>query len=224
MEKRSKGMMKRISACGIAALVLCIMFCGCGTKKEAEKETGNNDHSEVYVESEFAPLKKVIVAESEQTDSYLPVSECYVSGDDLAAIHGEVRGDIVYLPADQEELKEIAAEREALVSVLEKYGVEVVRPRKLTEKEIALATDLNGPTHGKGMTNMFVRDPFIVMGDNVVESNFRKEYRRYEALTARDYFLGKSNYAGLPMIDVADDEAGPFLEGGDVIVYHNTSL
>ena len=125
----------------------------------------------VYVESEFAPLKRVIVSQSEVTDSTLPV-------------------------------------------------VEVLRPRMLTEEELALAALPEGPTHGRGLSNFFVRDPFIVVGDHVIEANFRKEYRRCEALTARDLFQGCASYVGLPMPDFTDAEAGPFLEGGDVIVYH----
>ncbi len=71
-----------------------------------------------------------------------------------------------------------------------------------------------------GLINFFVRDPFVTVGSHVIESNFRKEYRRFEALTSRDYYLGKCSYVGMPMPDITDEEAGPFLEGGDVIVYH----
>ncbi|MBQ9010193.1 MAG: hypothetical protein IJ088_12825 [Clostridia bacterium] len=65
-----------------------------------------------------------------------------------------------------------------------------------------------------------MRDPFIVVGDHVIEAGFRKEYRRFEALTARELFMGETSYVALPMPDISDSEAGPFSEGGDVLIYH----
>ena len=176
--------------------------------------------SPVYVESEFAPLKRVIVSQSELTDSILPLSEYYLPPESLEDPYVEVRDDTIYFHLDPDSYEQRVKEREELVAILERYGVEVLRPRKLTDEELALATLPEGPTHGRGLSNFFVRDPFIVVGDHVIEANFRKEYRRFEALTARDLFQGCASYVGLPMPDFTDTETGPFLEGGDVIVYH----
>ncbi len=174
----------------------------------------------VYVESEFAPLKRVIVSQSEVTDSTLPVSQYYLPLENLVPPYAEVEDDTITFHANKALTEQRVQEREALTAILERYGVEVLRPRMLTEEELAVATLPEGPTHGKGLSNFFVRDPFIVVGDHVIEANFRKEYRRCEALTARDLFQGCASYVGLPMPDFTDAEAGPFLEGGDVIVYH----
>lgn len=188
---------------------------GCN-KKDNQTEIS----SSVYVESEFAPLIKVIVSQSEFTDQILPISQVYVPLDELAEYGGEIIGDNVIFHADEEKMKKMEEERNNLVSILEQYGVEVVMPRKLTKQERSLATDPNGPSHGKGLVNEFVRDPFIVIGEHVIESNFRKEYRRYEALTARDLFPKDCRYVAMPMADISNEEAGPFLEGGDVLVYN----
>ena len=174
----------------------------------------------VFVESEFASLKTVIVSQSEVTAVRLPLSESYVPLDESMAGGAVLDGDSLIFASDPEIVKQMEAERDALAALLEQYGVEVLRPRKLTETEIALALDPNGPSHGMGLSNFFSRDPFVTVGSHVIESNFRKEYRRYEALTARDYYLGKCSYVGMPMTDITDENAGPFLEGGDVLVYH----
>ena len=204
----------------VLVFLLIITMGSTGCARGDQNENSAEKSYSLYVESEFAPLKKVIVSESEVTDQILPISQVYMSFDEIEYYGGEVVGENVVFPVDQEKMQKIKAEREALVSILEQYGVEVLMPRKLTEQERALATDPSGPSHGKGLTNEFVRDPFVIIGNHVIESGFRKEYRRYEALTARDLFPEDCRYVALPMSDISDDEAGPFLEGGDVLVYH----
>lgn len=205
---------KRIFAIFLAAIA-CFGLSGGACADKSEEE-----YPQVYVESEFAPLRRVIVSQSQFTDSVMPVSQYYLPLENLEASGAELRGGLVYLHPDKVVFDWMAREREELVTLLERYGVEVLRPRTLTEEELGLATNPEGPTHGKGLSNFFVRDPFIVIGNHVIEANFRKEYRRYEALTARDLFQGSASYVGLPVPDITDMEAGPFLEGGDVLVYH----
>jgi N-dimethylarginine dimethylaminohydrolase len=203
----------------LIAVMLAVIAC-LGLIPGADADGNEQKYPPVYVESEFAPLKRAIVSQSEFTDSVLPVSQYYLPLENIEGSGSELRGDWVYLHPDRAVFEQMAWEREELAALLESYGVEVLRPRKLTEDELALATLPEGPTHGRGLSNFFVRDPFIVIGDHVIESNFRKEYRRYEALTARDLFQGSASYVGLPVSDISDMEAGPFLEGGDVLVYH----
>lgn len=190
-----------------------------GYSKAREFSVDAKSH-DVYVESEFAPLKKVIVSQSEFTDQILPLEQVYMPLDEIESFGGEVVGDNVVFHFDADRIAKMEAERAALTAILEKYGVEVVMPRKLTDKERELAADPMGPTHGKGLTNEFVRDPFVVVGDHVIESNFRKEYRRFEALTGRELFPKNCDYVAMPVADLTDEEKGPFLEGGDVIVYN----
>lgn len=210
----------RKQAAFVLLILLVFLTMGSAVCARSSRDEGSVEKtSSLFVESEFAPLKKVIVSRSEFTDQILPLSQVYIPLDELEDYGGEVIGENVLFHADWEKMQKMEAERQALVSILEQYGVEVQMPRKLTEQERALATDPNGPSHGKGLTNEFVRDPFIVVGEHVIESNFRKEYRRYEALTARDLFPEDCRYVSLPVADISDEEAGPFLEGGDVLVY-----
>ena len=56
--------------------LLCLVPGGYAAEEAAEI-------SPVYVESEFAPLKRVIVSQSEITDSTMPLSEYYLPLENL---------------------------------------------------------------------------------------------------------------------------------------------
>ena len=133
-------MKKQLIAILLAGLVLLgLVPTGYAAEEAAEI-------SPVYVESEFAPLKRVIVSQSELTDSILPLSEYYLPPENLEDPNVEVRDDTIYFHLDPVLYERRVQEREELVSILERYGVEVLRPRKLTDEELALATLPEGPT------------------------------------------------------------------------------
>jgi len=175
----------------------------------------------VYVENEFAPLQKVILAVSEfgfpkairaedlrfltDTDTESDVAN---AGKDFAEVHPEQQ-------------KAWDLERANFAAVLEKYGVEVLRPRQLTklEKEVG-AKD--------GYANFFVRDPFFTVGNAVIEGSLRFLQRRNEILPIRDIFEQQVYpddclYVAAPKPAIHDHGDlsrwhGPFIEGGDVLV------
>jgi len=176
--------------------------------------------AEIFVESEFAPLRTVVLAQSEI---------CFAANilDDP---------NMRFLPDDPERNLEPGknfaecdpkgqsaweAERTALQFMLERYGVEVLRPRTLTEPEKAAGGS-------DGYANFFVRDPFFTVGNVVVESSLRFPLRRREVLPVREIIRSRVMpadclYVAAPMPEVADSEdhtlgAGPFLEGGDVLI------
>lgn len=172
------------------------------------------------MESEFAPLRTVVLARSELA---LPAS---------IATTGETRflaDDAVgLLPAgkdlrDADPVRQAAweAEREAFGAVLEKYGVQVLRPRLLTEAEKAAGGD-------DGYANFFARDPFFTVGDQVIEASMRFLHRRREVFPVRDVirdhvYPADCGYVSVPAAEIAvpGDRTlgpGPFLEGGDVLV------
>lgn len=121
-------------------------------------------------------------------------------------------------------------EREDLKKVLEKYGVEVQRPRLLNEKEKQLGAVKDGITGGEGVTNFFVRDPFFTIGNHLIEGSFKSAYRRLEVLPVRsilDKEAAQNNvpHVAVPQPDVSkgiNSAAGPYLEGGDILVYGKT--
>ena len=163
-------------------------------------------HQSVYTESEFAPLKRVILSQSEQAPS-----QKSDSGMGILSILME-------------------RERANLKTLLEYYGAEVIMPRRLTGYEKEAASSPDGPTNGGGMTNFYSRDPFAVIGDNIIELNLRSRERRYEVLTARDILAAESvknncRYVSMPRIDISqgtDGGPGPFLEGGDILLLGKT--
>lgn len=172
--------------------------------------------SRIFVESEFAPLRTVVLTQSEAGGGPL----------ESRAVRDRRVGGQRF---DQQRWE---AERDAFRVVLEKHGVEVLRPRLFTaaEKEAGRAS---------GYTNFFVRDPWFTVGNLVIEGSLRFYHRRLEILPCRDIFEARVYpadciYAAVPQppaiagrgkpaeifpaIDI-DPGPGPFLEGGDVLVW-----
>ena len=177
-----------------------------------------------FVESEFAPLKRVVLAQSQ---FYLPEEEeeldtSFLSEKNLELFKHKV-GDIADLYPEMQEKWE--NEKEQMVQLLTSYGVEVIRPRLLTNYEKEL-----GRENGRGYANFFSRDPFFTLGHFVIEGNLRFSHRRLEILPLRDILIEESKhseaiYVAAPQPDISqglESEAGPFLEGGDVLVYGKT--
>jgi len=118
-----------------------------------------------FVESEFAPLKRVVLAQSQ---FYLPEEEeeldtSFLSEKNLELFKHKV-GDIADLYPEMQEKWE--NEKEQMVQLLTSYGVEVIRPRLLTNYEKEL-----GRENGRGYANFFSRDPFFTLGHFVIEGN-----------------------------------------------------
>ncbi|MEU8763169.1 arginine deiminase family protein [Streptomyces sp. NPDC048659] len=175
---------------------------------------------EVYVESEFAPLRTVVLARSEVG---LPASAAtssdlrFLPADSPArsARGGDMRDTD---PARQARWEK---EREEFRTVLDRHGVRVHSPRLLTPAEKAYAG-------ADGYANFFARDPFFTVGRHVVEASMRFLHRRREVLPVREVirehvYPADCAYVAVPMPEVAapDDPTlgpGPFLEGGDVLV------
>jgi N-dimethylarginine dimethylaminohydrolase len=177
-----------------------------------------------FVESEFAPLKKVVLAQSQ---FYIPEGEeavdtSFLSEKNLTLFKNKV-GDVADLYPDMQ--KQWENEKEQMHQLLTSYGVEVVRPRMLTDYEKAL-----GKASGQGYANFFSRDPFFTIGHFIIEGNLRFPHRRLEVLPLRDRLIEESKhseaiYFAAPQPDISqglESETGPFIEGGDVLVYGKT--
>lgn len=177
-----------------------------------------------FVESEFAPLKRVVLAQSQ---FYLPNEEesldtSFLSEKNLKLFTDKV-GDVADLYPEMQIKWE--NEKEQMAQLLTSYGVEVIRPRMLTEYEKEL-----GRQSGRGYANFFSRDPFFTIGNLIIEGNLRFAHRRLEILPVRDILITESNhstalYLAAPQPDISeglDSETGPFIEGGDILVYGKT--
>lgn len=179
----------------------------------------------IFVKSEFAPLKRVVMAQSEfafpakeapPDDEFLTEETLalYASVDTLGKNFKDV------FPERQQQWE---LERANLKKVLEKYGVEVQVPRRLTDYDKEVGKE-------DGYSNFFVRDPFFTIGHFLIEGSLRFPHRRNEILPVRNLLVQEANenqcfYVSIPKPDMADgfdSEAGPFLEGGDVLVLDKT--
>ncbi len=180
----------------------------------------------IVVKSEFAPLRKVVLAQSEfifperedsNNDSTFLAEESldlYASVDTAGKDYKDV------FPDRQKQWEE---EREEFKKVLEKYGVEVLLPRLLTEHEREIGKEY-------GCCNFFVRDPFFTIGSSIIEGSLRFLHRRNEILPIRDTLAAEAYksdafYLSVPKPDISEGlhaEAGPFLEGGDILVLDKT--
>ena len=178
------------------------------------------------VMSEFSPLKSVILAQSEfcfpdDTVEEMATSFLTKENEQLAKDNG---GKTI-AEIDPDLQLEWEQEKQAMQSLLESYGVEVLRPRLLTdyEKQEAKAS-------GFGYSNFFSRDPFFTIGSFVIEGNLNFMHRRKEILPIRpvlhkwlDQYGGI--YLAAPQPDTSLGQAsqeGPFIEGGDVLVLGKT--
>ncbi|WP_423735799.1 dimethylarginine dimethylaminohydrolase family protein [Chitinophaga caseinilytica] len=175
----------------------------------------------IYVESEFARLQTVVLAESEFGFPEVPRPE------DLRFLTPEAREEVQQFRGRDhaEALPDVhhawELEREALKRTLEKYGVKVLHPRKLLpEEKQAAGVD--------GYSNFFARDPFFTVGNSVVEGSMRFLHRRNEVLPIRaimeqEVMPEDCHYVAVPRPAIAAPGdatlgPGPFLEGGDVLV------
>lgn len=180
----------------------------------------------IIVKSEFAPLKKVVLTQSE-----FIFPECEESNNDETFLTEEsldLYKDIDtagknYQDVFPERQKQWEKEREELKRVLEEYGVEVLRPRLLTEHEKEAGKEY-------GCCNFFVRDPFFTIGSSIIEGSMRFFHRRNEVLPIRNIltkeaYKSDAVYVAVPSPDISegfDAEIGPFLEGGDILVLDKT--
>ncbi|WP_343745308.1 arginine deiminase-related protein [Chitinophaga sp.] len=175
----------------------------------------------IFVESEFAPLRTVVLAESEFGMPKVQREEDlkFLTPEARAELHTKTGMD--YGDAYPQNQQAWIKEREAFKDVLLKHGVEVLRPRRLTAAEKKAGGD-------NGYANFFSRDPFFTVGNLVIEGSLRLLHRRMEVLPMRDIMLERVYpetciYVAAPRPEVAaaDDAThgpGPFIEGGDVLV------
>ncbi|WP_208586188.1 dimethylarginine dimethylaminohydrolase family protein [Gracilibacillus suaedae] len=179
----------------------------------------------IFVKSEFAPLKRVVMAQSEfafpsklNHEDLTFLSEENSDMFNEKDILGKNLSDV--FPDKQRRWEE---ERKNLKKVLKKYNVEVSVPRLLTDYEKELGKE-------NGYSNFFIRDPFFTIGHFLIEGALRFLHRRNEIFPVRDILVTESyknrcKYLSIPKPDISKgpfSEDGPFLEGGDVLVLDKT--
>ncbi|MCF2533974.1 amidinotransferase [Yinghuangia soli] len=115
------------------------------------------------------------------------------------------------------------AQLDDLAGFLAARGVAVHRPVELTPDEMAVLAEFSPFS-----LQIFVRDPMIVIGDTVVESSLRLPHRFKERFGLRplmaDMVRRGARHVVVPPgrpvpLDRVAQARGPFLEGGDVMLF-----
>ena len=124
--------------------------------------------------------------------------------------------------ADPEGFELMLEQLESFVDILQQRGVTVHRPRSVSESELNYMTEI-----GRGICQLFPRDPILVIDDTVIETALREPVRRRERFSIRDTLVpnlkeGDHKYVSMPEPEppgsATDCGRGPFLEGGDVVL------
>lgn len=122
-------------------------------------------------------------------------------------------------------------ENNALIAILKKHGVKVLRPEVLTREKVI-------QNFGKeflelsGISQQYTRDPIIVVGNNVIENSMGSLYRRSDILGMRKLLMQRvmgsnARWVAMPGLDYSsminngglfDKRGFPVIEGGDVLV------
>lgn len=208
----------------MAAMSTAVMSGAAGVAAPATAAPGRRraPAKTVFVESEFAPLRTVVLTQSQvalPAKSFTGPKSSFLPKDENSPRDKWRGGD--FGDANPEAQRIWEGERENFRQVLVKHGVEVLRPELLTQAE-------KDATGDDGYSNFFVRDPFFTVGDNVIEGSLRFLHRRQEVLTNRKIFEERvypanCRYVAAPQPAAAARGdatlgAGPFIEGGDVHV------
>ena len=176
----------------------------------------------IHVESEFAPLRKVVLAASEFAFPTIPLTEKEKSFllPEIVTMYEKGYGKN-FKDVFPELQVQWESERRNLHNLLKRHGIEVLEPRLLTEEEKV-------QYRYQGYSNFFARDPFFTIGEYVIEGSLRFMHRRNEITPIRPILrehIISSNalYVSCPApehpsITIEDDSIGPFLEGGDIHV------
>jgi glycine amidinotransferase len=119
----------------------------------------------------------------------------------------------------------IIEQTEGLVKTLEDHGVIVNRPRPLTDAEM-----VSGPV---GLFSQYARDPQVVIGNHIIETNLRAICRHKEHLGYDKLFRARltedpdARHVRMPDVtpilpgeteEAFVNDPRPFLEGGDTFV------
>ena len=216
-----------------AALLLVLaggmVLGGCGSAPEAD--------SPVYVDSEYGALREVIVGLPhgrspdpdapwlQETLKILPPDEAEYT----RATAGMSWEKMIHPLKKKSETELLEEENRELIKVLEKLGVKVVRPARLTEEFIV--RNYGREVLANGYSQDFPRDNMIVIGTQAIEFNLRTMLRRadisgFQEILSAKFKQGNMRWFAMPhsaplAVPSPDD---PALEGGDLVIIGRTIL
>ncbi|SKA38796.1 N-Dimethylarginine dimethylaminohydrolase [Enhydrobacter aerosaccus] len=192
----------------------------------ADRREAGTFSGRVNVTHEYGVLKEVVVgrAENLQLPTYSQdfSRQVHYAPEAAKARMGEMAGQF-WQQVDPESYGRAVEQLDHLVRFLEARGVIVHRPELFTAEQRALWSSLSTVN-----MQIFVRDPMVVIGNNVIETNLRMPYRNKERFGLQTLLSQLSErtdarIVGMPFQypvhqDAADQSSGLYLEGGDVFV------
>lgn len=173
-------------------------------EKKPEDDGAASD--EVRVDADWHTLRRVVVGRIDN-DVFAPVPW-------QPSVKGLPRGGGVrYADFAPKEWRRAVGQLDALAALLEGEGVEVLRPPLVSAEEA-----MQPPV---GLTQVYAREAFSVVGTVAIVNQCRTPYRRKEARAAEALLDGAAEVLRLPpapddVEDSAPDDPLPYLEGGDV--------
>jgi glycine amidinotransferase len=190
-----------------------------------QRSTGGEEARplEIGCFSDYGTLRVVMVGSTEDLayPAWSPNIR-YLTGE-VAELLANAEGDSVNLKGQAPELWEgITANVEGIADAFREHGCEVVRPRKFLPQEMQYLRHLQG-----GHSLLYPADPTYVVGKHVIETSFRRPFRRKETWATRDVLMPSIEadpdvrHVSIPRArphPAGDEGPGPFLEGGDLIM------
>ncbi len=205
----------------------------------AESDSGGSSHgadsrapAEVFVDCEYGDLKEVVVG--------LP----FALVPDIREAMWVAEASKLLPPEELEKALQLSGkdtietgkydameeENRALIAILERHGVRVWRPELLTREQVA-ANFGESFLRIAGFSQQYVRDPLLVIGNNLIENAMGSLIRRSDILGLRRLFAERlagsgARWVAMPGLDYSqticegryDKHLAAVIEGGDVIL------
>ena len=176
----------------------------------------------VSVHHEWGTLKEVILGRGEDLliYSWSDQLEQLKPDPELVKLFKENAGK-PYADVYPEKSKKIVEQMNNLAKILEERGIIVRRNRLFSEDEKNYLWDVQ-----KGGSLLFMRDPVLVIDNNIIETALQGPPRRKERYSIRPILLsaakrGNVRYVSMPVASPRmqkENETDPFIEGGDVLL------
>lgn len=202
----------------IVLIIICILVLGYTIFTVFKKPA----YKEVSVHHEWGTLKEVIVGRGDDfiIPSWSDQVEKLEAPKQTKEFIKEYSGK-KFSEVDPEASKKLIEQMNELANVLEKREIIVHRNRLYTPEEIKYLWDIQS-----GASLIFMRDPILVIDNNIIETVLQAPVRRKERFSIREILLdaadrGNVKYVSMPVGSPRmpkEKETDPFLEGGDVLL------
>lgn len=192
---------------------------------------------EVYVDYEYGDLKEVIIGIPNEL--YPEVNAPWVKESfktlsldkkEMAIERAGKTTKEIILENNKSKFELMEEENKKLIDILKSFNVIVHRPELLT-KEFVIK-NMGEESLRSGYIQQYARDPFVIIGNNIIELATSGPSRKPEIFAYKELFKSKVikskniKWISMPIVPslTTEKDVYPMLEGGDIIVLGNTIL